>query len=403
VTHVEVTADDAGTRLANFLVRQLGDVPRARVHRLLRKGEVRVNKKRARGDQRVVLGDIVRIPPVRPGDEVPAPEAPRVASPSLQKLVLDSIVYEDADLIVCNKPPGVAVHGGSASHFGLIEALRAARPDVPDLELVHRLDRETSGCLLVAKRRSALRNLHAQLREGGTEKRYLALLCGKWNLGTKRIEVALDTDLKRHGERHVAVRPYGKMSVSTFKPVQFFGNLATLVEVEIDTGKTHQIRVHAAYAGHPVAGDDKYGDRTFNELLRGYGLHRMFLHSSAMGFTRPGTREPMQVSAPLPGELSAVIDQLQRGKARAPEGERGRALKPEGRRPQQAIAQARPQTTPQEQARERAAERPQRPSPKGPGPRRAGSGRPEPDRPGSRGPGFPRGAKRRPPRSRAGR
>ncbi len=333
VTHVQVTAEDAGTRLDNFLVRQLGDVPRARVYRLLRKGEARVNKRRARGDQRLVAGDIVRIPPVRPGDEVPAPAAPRVASPSLQKLVLDSIVYEDADLIVCNKPPGLAVHGGSATHFGLIEALRSARPDAPDLELVHRLDRETSGCLLVAKRRSVLRDLHAQLREGRTEKRYLALLCGKWNLGTKRIEAALDTDLRRHGERHVGVSAHGRKAVSTFKPVQFFGNLATLVEVGIDTGRTHQIRVHAAYAGHPVAGDDKYGDRTFNEVLRGYGLHRMFLHASSIGFTRPGTLEPRQASAPLPEELSAVIDQLQRGRARAPEAGGGRPLRPEGRSP----------------------------------------------------------------------
>ena len=161
------------------------------------------------------------------------------------------------------------MHGGSATDFGLIEALRSARPEQPDLELVHRLDRDTSGCLLVAKRRAALRDLHLQLREGRTEKHYLALVCGKWNLGTKRIELALDTDERRSGERHVAVRAHGKKSVSTFKPVQFFGNLATLMEVEIDTGKTHQIRVHAAHAGHPVAGDDKYGNRVFNELLQG--------------------------------------------------------------------------------------------------------------------------------------
>ena len=328
VQHVEVTVDDAGTRLDNFLVRQLGDVPRTHVYRLLRKGEVRVNKKRARPEQRVMLGDVVRIPPVRRAEELPAPAAPRVASPSLQQLVLDAIVYEDADLVVFNKPPGVAVHGGSATDFGLIEAFRAARPEVRDAELVHRLDRETSGCLLVAKRRAALRDLHAQLREGATEKRYLALLCGKWNLGTKRIELALDTDERRRGERHVAVRAHGKTSVSTFKPVQFFGNLATLVEVEIDTGKTHQIRVHAAYAGHPVAGDDKYGNRTFNDLLRDYGLRRMFLHSSSMGFTRPGTREPMLASAPLPEELGQVLDKLTRGKARAPEDSRGKALKP---------------------------------------------------------------------------
>jgi 23S rRNA pseudouridine955/2504/2580 synthase len=327
VTHVEVTEDDAGTRLDNFLVRQLKDVPRTHVFRLLRKGEVRVNKKRARPDQRVQLGDVVRIPPVRRAEEVPPPAVARTASPGLQKLILDAIVYEDANLIVFNKPPGVAVHGGSATDFGLIEALRSARPDIPDAELVHRLDRETSGCLLVAKKRAALRDLHAQLREGKTEKRYLALLCGKWNLGTKRIELALDTDERRSGERHVAVRSHGKKAISTFKPVQFFGNLATLVEVEIDTGKTHQIRVHAAYAGHPVAGDDKYGNRVFNELLQGYGLKRMFLHSSSLGFTRPGTHEPMLASAPLPEELGAVLDKLTRGKARAPEDARGKAIK----------------------------------------------------------------------------
>ncbi len=332
VTHVEVTEDDAGTRLDNFLVRQLKDVPRTHVFRLLRKGEVRVNKKRAKPDQRVALGDIVRIPPVRKAEDVPPPATPRTASESLQKLVLDSITYEDSDLIVFNKPPGLAVHGGSATDFGLIEALRGARPGQPDLELVHRLDRDTSGCLLVAKRRAALRDLHLQLREGQTEKHYLALVCGKWNLGTKRIELALDTDERRSGERHVAVRAHGKKSVSTFKPVQFFGNLATLMEVEIDTGKTHQIRVHAAHAGHPVAGDDKYGNRIFNEIFKDYGLKRMFLHSSSLGFTRPGTREPMLASAPLPPELSAVLDTLTRGKARAPQDERGKTLKPEGAR-----------------------------------------------------------------------
>ena len=332
VTHVEVTEDDAGTRLDNFLVRQLKDVPRTHVFRLLRKGEVRVNKKRARPDQRVALGDIVRIPPVRKAEDVPPPVTPRNASESLQKLVLDSITYEDSDLIVFNKPPGLAVHGGSATDFGLIEALRGARPGQPDLELVHRLDRDTSGCLLVAKRRAALRDLHLQLREGQTEKHYLALVCGKWNLGTKRIELALDTDERRSGERHVAVRAHGKKSVSTFKPVQFFGNLATLMEVEIDTGKTHQIRVHAAHAGHPVAGDDKYGNRIFNGIFKDYGLKRMFLHSSSLGFTRPGTREPMLASAPLPPELSAVLDTLTRGKARAPQDERGKTLKPEGAR-----------------------------------------------------------------------
>ena len=318
VQHVTVTEDDAGQRLDNFLARQLKDVPRTHIFRLLRKGEVRVNKKRAKPDQRVVSGDDVRIPPLRAAEAMPVPATPRAASPSLQKLVLDAIVYEDKDLIVFNKPSGIAVHGGSATDFGLIETLRSARPDLTDAELVHRLDRDTSGCLIVAKRRGALRDLHSQLREGTTEKRYLALLCGKWNLGTKRIELALDTNERRSGERHVAVRAHGKKAVSTFKPVQFFGNMASLVEVEIDTGKTHQIRVHAAHAGHPVAGDDKYGNRALNDLLRDYGLNRMFLHSLSIGFTRPGTREPMLASAPLSPELGAVLDKLARGKARVP-------------------------------------------------------------------------------------
>jgi 23S rRNA pseudouridine955/2504/2580 synthase len=331
VTYVEVGPDDAGTRLDNFVVRQLRDVPRTHVFRLLRKGEVRVNKKRARPDQRVALGDVVRLPPVRRAEALPAPTIARQASQSLQQLVLAAIVHEDPDVIVFNKPSGLAVHGGSATDFGLIEALRSARPDLRDAELVHRLDRETSGVLLVAKRRSALRDLHAQLREGRTEKRYLALLCGKWNLGTKRIDAPLDTDERRSGERHVAVRAHGKAAVSTFRPVQFFGNLATLAEVEIDTGKTHQIRVHAAYAGHPVAGDDKYGNRAFNDLFTQYGLRRMFLHSSSLGFTRPGSDEPLLASAPLPADLTAVLDTLTRGKARAPEDARGKAIRPDRR------------------------------------------------------------------------
>jgi 23S rRNA pseudouridine955/2504/2580 synthase len=193
------------------------------------------------------------------------------------------------------------------------------RPDARELDLVHRLDRETSGCLIVAKRRAALRDLHAQLREGQAEKRYLALVCGKWNLGQKRIELALATGERRGGERHVAVRSHGQMAVSTFRPVQFFGNVASLLEVEIGTGKTHQIRVHAAYAGHPVAGDDKYGDRERNEELKRYGLNRMFLHAASIGVNRPGTHEPLHVSAPLSAELHAVLDAL----LKAPGSRRG--------------------------------------------------------------------------------
>ena len=318
VQYLEAAEGDAGQRLDNFLARVLKGVPRTHVYRLLRKGEVRVNSKRAKPDQRVAAGDRIRLPPLR-RPEPAAPGSARPPSPSLQKLINDAIVYEDADLMVLNKPAGVAVHGGSGMAHGVIEVLRAARPDARELDLVHRLDRETSGCLIVAKRRAALRDLHAQLREGQAEKRYLALVCGKWNLGQKRIELPLATGERRGGERHVAVRTHGQMAVSTFRPVQFFGNVASLLEVEIGTGKTHQIRVHAAYAGHPVAGDDKYGDRECNDVLKGYGLTRMFLHAASIGVNRPGTHEPLHVSAPLSAELHAVLEAL----LKAPGSRRG--------------------------------------------------------------------------------
>ena len=308
VRYVVASEGDAGQRLDNFLLRQLKGVPRTHVYRLLRKGEVRVNSRRARADQRLVAGDRVRLPPVRQPDPAAA-DRPRN---DLQQAVEDAIVYEDADLIAINKPAGLAVHGGSGLAHGVIEALRASRPQLGELDLVHRLDRETSGCLLIAKRRSALRDLHAQLREGRVEKRYLALVCGNWQLGHKRLELALATDERVRGERHVAVRRHGERAVSTFQPLQFFGNVATLMEVELGTGKTHQIRVHAAHAGYPVAGDDKYGDKACNERLRDFGLHRMFLHSASVGVTRPGSAEPLHISAPLPQDLRAVLDALVR-------------------------------------------------------------------------------------------
>jgi 23S rRNA pseudouridine955/2504/2580 synthase len=288
VSYVEAGPGDAGQRLDNFLARTLKGVPRTHVYRLLRKGEVRVNSRRAKPDQRLAVGDRVRLPPVR---RAPVDAAPRVPL-ALQALVKEAILYEDDDLIVFNKPAGLAVHGGSGMSHGLIEVLRASRPDARELDLVHRLDRDTSGCLVVAKHRAALRDLHRQFREGAAEKRYLALLIGRWNLGRKRIELALATDERRSGERHVAVRATGSPAVSSFAPVQFFGTLASLVEVGLDTGRTHQIRVHAAHAGHPVAGDEKYGDAEGNARLRELGLTRMFLHSSVIGLTRPGTHEP---------------------------------------------------------------------------------------------------------------
>ena len=305
VQQIEVGERGAGQRLDNFLGRILKDVPRTHVFRVIRKGEVRVNGRRAKADTRLQASDIVRVPPVRVGEAAP----PRRAPSSMVQAVLDAIIHEDPRLLVVNKPAGVAVHGGSGVSFGVIEALRAARPD-EELELAHRIDRETSGILLVARKPAALRTLHALLREGGVEKRYLALVRGKWELGRKRVDAPLRTDIRVSGERTVKVHETGKEAASLFKPVQFFGRKASLVEVELETGRTHQIRVHAAHAGYPLAGDDKYGDDSFNEAMKALGLTRMFLHAHQVSFTWPDTGVEFSVNAPLPLELAAVIDAL---------------------------------------------------------------------------------------------
>jgi 23S rRNA pseudouridine955/2504/2580 synthase len=305
VTLRTVTADEAGQRIDNFLMRHFKTVPRSRVYRLLRKGEVRVNRKRIDAEYRIQEGDEVRLPPVR----IDAEATPGRPSSSLLELIERAIIFQDKHLLVINKPAGVAVHGGSGMSFGVIEALRASRPR-ETLELVHRLDRDTSGCLAIARDRSTLTALHALIRNGGMHKTYLALVAGSWQLGTKRIDAPLATDNRQHGERHVRVAQAGKDSVSVFKPVQFFGPLATLMEVDIPTGRTHQIRVHASFAGHPLLGDDKYGDRERNGELKAYGLKRTFLHAQSLAFEWPGSGVPFHVSAPLPEELTAVLDAI---------------------------------------------------------------------------------------------
>src|SRR6201997_4691863 len=304
VRHVEVTAEEAGQRLDRFVLKSLGDVPRSRVYRVIRKGEVRVNGRRAGPETRLQAQDRIRLPPVR---VLPAPEPGKPAAELIAR-VHGAVIHEDPKLLVLDKPAGIAVHGGSGVSSGVIEALRAQRPH-ESLELVHRLDRDTSGCLLVARDSATLRTLHALLREDGFEKRYLALLKGKWNLGEKRIDVPLRTDTRVGGERPVRADASGNPSTSRFRPVQFFGRMATLVEVTLDTGRTHQIRVHAAHAGHPVAGDEKYGDEAFNQALRGLGLRRMFLHASSVGFTWP-QGGLFSVNTPLPAELAAVLEKL---------------------------------------------------------------------------------------------
>jgi 23S rRNA pseudouridine955/2504/2580 synthase len=352
VRKVVLGEEDAGSRVDRVLARLLPGVPRTRLLRLLRRGEVRLNGGRVSGDARVAAGDVLRVPPVR----LEAPDdgegtAPARVPQRLVDVVEGAVIHEDARLLVIDKPSGIAVHGGSGIGFGVIEALRASRPE-ETLELVHRLDRDTSGCLLVARRRSTLRSLHAMLREDAFDKRYLALVRGKWELGKKLVDAPLRTDLRVGGERTVRVDANGKQAQSEIRPVQFLGRLATLVEVRLLTGRTHQIRVHAAWAGHPVAGDAKYGDDEFNEQLRGFGLKRLFLHAHSIGFTDPERHVDLSISAPLPAELKAVLDALgqRAGKIRpaggeeAAPGSRVLAARPAARPPtgQRPVRSARP-------------------------------------------------------------
>jgi 23S rRNA pseudouridine955/2504/2580 synthase len=304
-----ISSEDAGQRVDKVLGRLLPAVPFTRLFRLLRKGEVRLNGKRVTGSARVAEGDTLRVPPVRLEPPPPVADAPPRASPKLQQQLQAAVLHEDPRLLVINKPSGVAVHGGSGISTGIIESLRQARPE-ETLELVHRLDRDTSGCLMIARKRSTLRSLHAMLREESFDKRYLVLVRGKWELGKKRIDAPLRTDLRVGGERTVKVAEDGKASISDFRVVQFFGNLATLLEVQLLTGRTHQIRVHAAYAGHPVAGDEKYGDDDYNRQMRSFDLKRIFLHAHSISFEDPEGRGPVSVSAPLPDALRSVLDAL---------------------------------------------------------------------------------------------
>jgi len=304
VRMLEVGTEDAGQRIDNYLMRHLKGAPRSLIYRILRRGEVRVNKGRIKPEYRIQAGDLVRVPPVRTA----APTPSNVGEGAGDRLE-QRILYEDERLLIIDKPAGMAVHGGSGLSYGVIEALRAARPEAHFLELVHRLDRETSGCLLIAKKRSELRMLHELLRERDFEKRYLALVQGRWNLGDKRINAPFLKNQLRGGERFVTVDPEGKAADSRFRPLEIF-NEASLVEVELGSGRTHQIRVHATHVGHPLAGDEKYGDEAFNRRMRDLGLGRLFLHAHSIGFRDPASGREVHASAPLPDELRAVLDKL---------------------------------------------------------------------------------------------
>lgn len=300
--HVSTAIVDEGSadqRIDNFLMRELKGVPRSRIYRLLRSGEVRVNSGRIDATYRLRVGDKVRIPPVRTAapKAVPAPR-PDPGFP---------VVYEDDALLVIDKPAGVAVHGGSGVSFGAIEQLRASRPDARFLELVHRLDKETSGLLMLAKKRSALTRLHAAMRDGAVHKAYFAMVKGQWKHTSRNISLSLRKYLTKEGERRVSVEKEGMASRTRFELVQSAGPY-TLLRAILDTGRTHQIRVHLAHLGFPILGDDKYGDFDLNRELSRTGLKRMFLHATELRLTHPLTDAPLELRAPLPPELLIFID-----------------------------------------------------------------------------------------------
>ena len=310
VSWVTVDEEAAGQRIDNFLLRMLKGVPKSHIYRIVRSGEVRLNKGRVEPDARVAAGDVLRIPPIRLASTRQSPRRAAVARP-----FKPPILFEDDWLIIIDKPAGLAVHGGSGVALGLIEQLRASRPQARFLELVHRLDRGTSGVLLVAKKRAALVSLHAQLRAGDVDKRYLVLVRGPWRDAKRVVDVPLQKFVTRGGERRVRTESTGRASVTIFRRERTWpahDPPLALVEAELETGRTHQIRVHLAHAGHALAGDDKYGDFAWNRALAREGLKRMFLHARGMTFKHPASGERMKVESPLPEDLQSYLDLLNR-------------------------------------------------------------------------------------------
>jgi len=305
VRQVVVDAERDGQRLDNFLFGLLKGVPKTHVYRLLRTGQVRINGKRCKADTRIAGGDQLRIPPVRMAE----PGAPVQASKQSLDTLASRIVFENRWLLAIDKPHGLASHGGSGIALGAIEQMRQLRPN-ESLELVHRLDRDTSGVLLFSRKRSALSAVQAAIREGRVEKRYLALLAGRLNRDRVKVDVALRKSVLQGGERMVRVDPSGKDSVSDFRVLERYSN-ATYVEIQIETGRTHQIRVHAQHLGHPVAGDEKYGDAEANRALKECGLRRLFLHAARLSFDL-GEFGEYSIEAPLPADLKSVLDRLPR-------------------------------------------------------------------------------------------
>lgn len=304
---IQIPAEFAGQRVDNFLFTRLKGVPKSRVYRMLRSGEVRINGGRVRAQSRLQDGDMLRVPPVRVAEREEAP----MPTALLHQRLDDRIVFEDDAMLVLNKPTGMPVHGGSGVSFGVIEGLRHLRPDARFLELVHRLDRDTSGLLLVAKKRSALRVLHELFRDDRVEKCYMALLAGAWGQKKLLVDAPLEKNVAQGGERMVRVSRHGKPAQTHFRRLELFAD-ATLVEAKPVTGRTHQIRVHAAHLGHPITGDERYGQEETNKDFRRRGLKRLFLHAAQLVIAHPVSGVELRLHAPLEPELETFLQQLRR-------------------------------------------------------------------------------------------
>ena len=302
VEYVEISEDNSDQRLDNFLITRLKGVPKSHIYRIVRKGEVRVNKGRVDVKYRLIVGDIVRIPPVRVAERTEE----SFVTQNLKDALLQGILFEDEGFLIMNKPAGFAVHGGSGVSSGIIEGLRLIRPEAHFLELVHRLDKDTSGCLLIAKKRSALRKLHELFRDDQIHKTYQALLAGQWARKKLVVTAPLLKNISKGGERMVVISQSGKAAETLFRRLKLFRN-ATLVEASPKTGRTHQIRVHAASLGHPIVGDERYGQDEVNKVFKNKGYKRMFLHAETLNFQHPVTGVQMSISAPLPSQLENLL------------------------------------------------------------------------------------------------
>lgn len=299
---LEIDEDNQFQRIDNFLTSKLKGVPKSMIYRIVRKGEVRVNKKRVKPEYKLAIGDVVRVPPVRT-----AVKEQNNVNLNRVSTLESHIIFEDDRIIVFNKPTGLAVHGGSGLNFGVIEGLRALRPQHQFLELVHRLDRDTSGCLLIAKKRSALRDLHEQLRSKQVDKRYHALVAGEWPANCFKVDAPLQKNVLKSGERLVSVSSEGKPSETRFRVLRNFTH-STLIEASPITGRTHQIRVHCLHAGHPIAMDSKYGDDDFDAHLKKLKFSRLFLHAKSLSFNHPVSKERVKFEAEYDSALSKLIE-----------------------------------------------------------------------------------------------